>query len=103
MSKKKNEAFLKNKKSSKRETFNDEIISDDESSDDSSSDDSSNDSNDDSVDGSVVESRLQRMYRQGSITKAEMECLEKADRNFTAMEVPPPPKNDEKEEDVDSS
>jgi len=103
MSKKKNEAFLKNKKSSKRETFNDEIISDDDSSDDSSSDDSSNDSNDGSVDGSVDESRLQRMYRQGSITKAEMECLEKADRNFTAMEVPPPPKNDDKEEDVDSS
>jgi hypothetical protein len=30
---------------------------------------------------------LQRLYEKGSISKSEMECLERADRRFTAMQI----------------
>mmetsp|Transcript_6690 Transcript_6690/g.7580 ORF Transcript_6690/g.7580 Transcript_6690/m.7580 type:complete len:1193 (+) Transcript_6690:124-3702(+) len=41
---------------------------------------------------------LQRLYEKGKITKAEMECLERADRRFTAMQITAPKNDDEEEE-----
>merc|ERR1719162_2890474 len=41
---------------------------------------------------------LQQLYEKGSITKAEMDTLERADRRFTAMQITSPEKqNDEGE------